>query len=410
MTPAARLQAAIEILEGLSVSALPADRFIRDYFRARRYAGSKDRAAVAEHVFAIYRRFAHLSWRIGSTVPRLLALASAAEEGADVEALFSGMGHAPQTLTDNERAALARAAELPPLWVEGEFPPFLEAELTARFGANLLAEMAAMGARAPVDLRVNTLKSTRAEVLRGLRDAGFAAGEAAHAPLGIRLPAGTQGLERTALFEQGCFELQDEASQIAALLCDARAGMRVLDLAAGAGGKTLALAAAMENRGTLIASDISAARLAQLGPRAARAGASMIRFEAEPSGLFDRVLVDAPCSGSGSWRRQPDAKWRLRPERLTELTAIQDRLLARAAGLVRPGGRLIYATCSLLPVENVRRVAEFLAANPDFSRIDAGAVSASVAGGFQFAGPDFLASPMSLGTDGFYAAVLQRQA
>ena len=416
MRPAARLQAAIEILEGLAGTAIPADRYVRDYFRARRYAGSKDRAWVAERVFQVFRHRAAYAWRMGDDSPRALVIASLLVDNLsadEIATLFSGEGYGPAPLTAGEGGALALAPDgEPPLWVQGEFPAFLEAELRDRFGGNLLAEMQVFTQRAPVDLRVNTLKATHDAVLASLRAEGYAAEPARYSPLGLRLPSGTTRLERTALFAAGAFEFQDEAAQIAALLCEAAPGMAVLDLAAGAGGKALALAAAMENSGTIIASDISGARLAQIGPRAARAGAAIISIEQEPKGAFDRVLLDAPCSGSGTWRRQPEQKWRLTESRLAELVALQDQLLDRAAAHVAPGGRLIYTTCSLLPRENEGRIAAFLGRGPGFAAMSAEAVWHRATGAEPPPGMGelFRASPYVSGMDGFFAAVLARAA
>ena len=415
MRPEARLQAAIEILEGLAGTSMPADRYIREFFRARRYAGSKDRASVSERVFQIFRHRASFAWRMGDETPRALVIASLlAEGGGDIAALFTGEGYGPAALTEAERAAIATPPSgEPPLCVRGEFPAFLEAALIERFGEGLLAEMQAMTQRAPVDLRVNTLKAAREDVLAQLRGDGYAAEPAPFAPTAIRIPSGegASQLARHKLFESGAFEFQDEAAQIAVALCDVQPGARVLDLAAGAGGKSLALAAAMNNQGSIIASDIAAARLKQIGPRATRAGATMIHAHETPRGEFDRVLVDAPCSGSGVWRRQPEQKWRLTAERLAELTAIQDGLLDTAGGHVGPGGRLVYATCSLLPCENDHRIAAFLDRNPGFAAISTAAIWAARVGTAPPPGlaASFHASPHAMGTDGFFAAVLQRR-
>ena len=334
--------------------------------------------------------------------PRALAIASVLDDG-EVEALFSGTGYGPAALSDAERAAVAS----PPLGeapahVKGEYPAFLEEELKRAFGDRLPDEMLALQQRAPVDLRVNTLKTQRDAVMEALIAEGYAAQPTARSPLGIRLPAGVTGLECTALFEAGAFEFQDEAAQVASLMCGAAPGMRVLDLAAGAGGKSLALAAQMKNEGEIVACDVRADALAELERRAVRAGAVIIKAkqnlplprEGGEEGLsyFDIVLVDAPCSGTGTWRRQPELRWRLTPERLAELQAIQDALLARAAAYVKPGGRLVYATCSILPCENEDRIAAFLGEHP----------------GLAVEGEVFRASPLSTGTDGFFAAALRR--
>jgi 16S rRNA (cytosine967-C5)-methyltransferase len=391
MTPGARLKAVIDILGEVAGASQPVDRYLRDWGRANRYAGSKDRAAIAERVYAILRRRSSLAWRMGSDGARALVIASALDE--NVEALFIG-GYAPQPLSDAERAAIAAqpTGGAPP-HVEGEYPLFLEPELRRAFAERLPDEMRALQLRAPVDLRVNTLKTTREAMLARL------GGEPTpRSPWGIRLPPGTTGLQPCAEYE-----FQDEASQVAALMCEARPGMRVLDLAAGAGGKSLALAAAMENEGEIVADDVRANALIELERRAVRAGVTIIQTQLPLPHMrggeggsydFDIVLVDAPCSGTGTWRRQPELRWRLTPERLSELMAIQDALLTRAATHVRPGGRLVYATCSILPCENEDRIAGFCGLHPQFA----------------ITGSEFRASPHSTGTDGFFAVVLARRA
>jgi len=310
MTPAARLQAAIEILEALESTNRAVDRFLRDWFRARRYAGARDRAAIGERVFTVLRHRASFAWRMRSESPRALVLASLCRDGTearDIEALFGGTGYGPRPLSEEERANLARPNVVPPpLAVQGEFPAFLESELARSLGDGLLAEMHAMLERAPVDLRANTLKASRAEVLRELRDNGIAAEPTPYAPHGIRLVERDKAarLRSARVFLEGRVEFQDEAAQIAALLCAARPGSRILDLAAGAGGKALALAAEMHNDGLIVARDSDAVRLAQLGPRTKRAGVTIIEeklaVETPLEGSFDAVFVDAPCSGSGA--------------------------------------------------------------------------------------------------------------
>jgi 16S rRNA (cytosine967-C5)-methyltransferase len=471
MTPSARLQAAIDILTELERTNAPADRFMREWFRARRYAGSKDRASVGERVFSVFRHRASFAWRMQSDAPRALVIASVLAEfssaptspegrsknasfreaffgrgerrnafdgdGAaplpspeiakgDVdlpsgevsgfETLFSGEGYGAATLSEEERAAIAAPArESPPLHVQGEFPAWLEPELARSLGENLLAEMRALCERAPVDLRVNTLKATRADALQALRAEGFSAEPTNHAATGIRMTRDEKlsALSKSPLFEQGCFEFQDEAAQIAALLCAAKPGESILDLAAGAGGKALALAALMQNAGEIVACDIDGPRLSQLAPRATRAGASVIRTQlltdAPPAGTFDAVLVDAPCSGTGTWRRQPELRWRLTAERLAELNRAQDALLDTAAA--RAPGRIIYATCSLLKSENEDRIGAFLERHAAFRLRPAAEVWREETGTQPPSGMDhcFNASPWRTGTDGFFAAVLERK-
>lgn len=418
MTPSARLQAAIDILERLAATNQPADRLLRDWARGNRFAGSKDRAAIAERIFTLLRNRQSFAWRMQSEDARAIVIASLLAEGKlpeDIETLFDGSRYAPAALTEGERRHIATPPSAPaPLPVQGEFPAFLQSELTRAFGENLVAETRALASRAPVDLRVNTLKATRAEVLAQLQSDGYAALPTPFSPHGIRIPSGEglSSLSRHALFEDGAFEFQDEAAQVAALLARAKPGERVLDLAAGAGGKSLALAAEMDNRGEITACDIDGKRLFALEPRAVRAGASIIRTHVlrgePPQGPFDLVFVDAPCSGSGVWRRQPELKTRLTENRLAELASLQDRLLDQAATRVAPGGRLLYATCSILPRENEDRLAAFRARHPRFQLANAGAIWRETGGEMALPTPDdfFRASPYVTGTDGFFAGVL----
>jgi 16S rRNA (cytosine967-C5)-methyltransferase len=418
MTPSARLQAAIDILTELERTNAPADRFIREWFRARRYAGSKDRASVTERVFVVSRRRAHLAWRMHSEEPRALVIASVLAEMGDpqnIDALFAGGGYGAAALSEAERAAIASPPDGPlPLAVEGEFPAWLEPELRRSLGDTLLAEMIAMGERAPVDLRVNTLKAVREDVLHDLGAAGLDAAPTPYAPAGIRLAGDEKlsALSRMDAFENGLFEFQDEAAQIAALLCAAKPGERILDLAAGAGGKALALAAVMQNRGEIVASDIDDVRLGQLGPRAERAGATIVASHvlvgAPPAGPFDAVFVDAPCSGTGTWRRQPEQRWRLTAETLAALTRTQDLLLDQAAATM--SRRVVYATCSLLACENQDRVAAFLDRHPSFCLAPAAEIWRAETGTPPPPGMAacFRATPLTTGTDGFFAAVLVR--
>lgn len=412
MTPAARVQAAIEILQELESTALPADRFIRDWFHKRRYAGSKDRAAVAGRVFNVLRHRNSLAWRMQNESPRALAIASLLHEGETPESirvLFNGEGYGPPQLAEEEIRALSTPPQgQAPLYVEGEYPQWLEPELGRAFGELLLEEMRALQSRAPIDLRVNALKVNRDDVLEQLRAAGYAAEPTRNSPFAIRIPPAASGIERTQLFASGAFELQDEASQIAALLVDAKPGMRVLDLAAGAGGKSLAIAAQMQNQGEIIASDIDARRLMQISERAKRAGATIIT--PGEGGVFDRVLVDAPCSGTGTWRRQPELRWRLTVERLQALKEIQASLLEEGGRRTKNGGRLIYATCSFLRCENEDQIVAFLRRHPDFAIIPAHEVWSESIGAEPPPGMDefFRATPLTTGTDGFFSAILER--
>ena len=437
----------IDILGELERTHQPVDRHLRDWGRTHRFAGSKDRAAIAERVYAIQRRRAWLAWRMESDAPRALVIGSLLDEG-DIEALFSGSGYGPSALTDAERAAIAAVPSgEPPPHVRGEYPQFLEGELQRAFGDALMDEMMAFQSRAPADLRVNTLKAVRDDVLQVLRDEGCDAHTTRYSPFAIRISSGEAKLGRGGLFLSGAFEFQDEAAQIAALLCDAQPEMRVLDLAAGAGGKSLALAAIMRNEGEIVACDVRTDALTELERRAMRAGATIIQTMnlprphevgeragvrgrqtqtsidppphpdplplkgGEGNELFDIVLLDAPCSGTGTWRRQPELRWRLTPERVTELLATQDALLNQAAASVKPGGRLVYATCSILLSENEDRVAAFLETHPDFAITPVADIWRGLTGSEQpmTQGHFFHTSPFSTGTDGFFTSVLQKR-
>lgn len=425
MREAARTLAVIELLE-LIDGGLAADRAVADYFRARRYAGSKDRAAVAGRLFDILRRKAELLWRLGETAgPRLLALgARVAFDGWTPDAALAecdGGAHAPPPPDDETRARIAALAtpapEPPPDWVRGGYPRWIEPELRRRFGEGLVEELAALLVRAPVDLRVNRLKATRETALARLAEAGVMATPTPLSPLGLRLAdrARIEGLE---IFRDGWIEPQDEGSQLAVLLTGARPDETVVDLCAGAGGKTLALAAEMGGRGRLIACDVDGGRLKRMAPRVERAGARVEVRRLSPggeaaaladlAGRCDRVLIDAPCSGTGTWRRQPELRWRLSPESLAADCAIQARLLDLAAGLVRPGGRLVYVTCSLLPAENEDRIAAFLAGHPGWTVEPAAGLCPDLLGrAVPGAGDVLRLSPRSDGTDGFFVARLR---
>src|SRR5258706_10375359 len=422
MTPAARIQSALDIISGLDETKLPADRYLRAWFRARRYAGSKDRAAVAQHVYDVLRHKGSLAWRMGRNDARYLIIASLLSNNVatdDIVKLFDGVGYGPAPLSEDERRAIAtQAGGDPPTHRRGEYPAWLEPELQRSLGDALEAEMQAMQARAPVDLRVNILRAERQETLVGLHSLGIKAEPTPFAPFGIRIPSGEGlgALQHTRFFHTGAFEFQDEASQIAALLCAAKPGMRVLDLAAGAGGKALAMAADMENQGEILALDIEPARLKQIGPRARRAGATIIKATDKRggplwgNGRFDLVLVDAPCSGSGAWRRNPETKWRLTPNWLREVTELQTWLIDDGARHTEPGGRLVYATCSVLACENEDVIEAFLARNTEFQVIPASKIWRSLTDREPPATLQhyFKASPLKIGTDGFFACIMTR--
>lgn len=435
MTPGARVQAAIELLDAMAESGGPADQLLSRYFRARRYVGAKDRKAIRGTVYGVLRNRAGLDWWIeratqakaGAAPGRFRAIAELTLvenwPADEVTAAFDGGTYRPSPLGGDENsllgalagAVLAHADQ--PAWVRGNYPEWLTHELEASFGGRLAEEMAAMNSPATVDLRVNTLKASRDEAGAALAAEGAEAAPTPLSPIGLRL-AGRHTLPALEAFRRGLVEVQDEGSQLVALLTDARPGQSVADYCAGGGGKSLALAAAMENRGRLVACDIGAGRFGDLVKRCARAGATIVEThvmedEGEDgldAGSFDRVLVDVPCSGTGAWRRNPDAKWRLSPDELTEHHARQARILDRAARLVAPGGRLVYATCSILASENAPRVDRFLAANTGFSLLPVADIWSDIA--YRPAPTDgayLMLTPARHGTDGFFAAVLERR-
>jgi 16S rRNA (cytosine967-C5)-methyltransferase len=393
VTPGARLAAVIELLEAFEAGEAPADRLVAAWGRRSRFAGSKDRAAVADRFYDCLRRRRSLAWAAGGESARAAVIGAVLAEGGDPAALFTGEGHAPPPLDAPERAALGAPRPAPPDPVRLDYPDWLDGALRAGLGGRFEAAMAALGRRAPLDLRVNRLKATVAEARAALAAEGIEAAPAPHAPHGLRAAAGAP-VAASRAFAEGLIEPQDAASQAAAALAAARPGETVLDFCAGGGGKTLALAAEMANRGRLIAHDADPGRMRDLPSRAARAGA---RVEtAIPGGLAglagrcDLVVVDAPCSGSGAWRRDPGAKWRLTPARLAALAELQPRLIVEAATFVRPGGRLLYATCSLLAAENGEALARALPALAGRSPARRATLTLT---------PD-------LGADGFFAALI----
>lgn len=354
MTPAARLQAAIEILAAYAGGDAPPDRLLAAWGRAHRFAGAKDRAAIADRVYLCLRRWRSMAWPLRDESARAVVIGSVLAEGLAPDSLFTGQGHAPAALTAAERASLAAPPPPPPDPVRLDYPDWLDAVLRDSLGHDFEAAMAALRDRAPVDLRVNTLRATRDEAQARLAREGIETVPAPHAPHGLRAAPGAPAA-RSAAFAEGWVEPQDAASQAAAALAAARPGETVLDLCAGGGGKTLALAADMARRGRLLAHDANPARLRGLAPRALRAGATVETLMPDAldqvAGACDLVFVDAPCSGSGAWRRDPGGKWRLTPAALAARVATQRRLLAEARRFLRPGGRLAFATCSMLRAE-----------------------------------------------------------
>jgi 16S rRNA (cytosine967-C5)-methyltransferase len=429
MTPAARAAAAIEVLTDIDSRRRPAADAMKDWGLAHRFAGSGDRAAISALVYDALRRKSSSAWIMGEAGPRaevLGALKQTRDLGVEaIATLFTGEGHAAAKLTEGEYARLA-AADLSgaPSHVIGDFPEWLTPQFEASFGASAAEEGRALAERAPVDLRVNTLKTTRDKALVVL--AHLSPEPTPLSPVGLRIAMRPDGrappLASDPTYVKGLIELQDEGSQLAALLAEAKPGMQVIDLCAGAGGKTLALAAAMENQGQIYAADPDSRRLAPIFARLARSGARNVQVRApkgqadvlaDLNGRCDLVLIDAPCTGSGAWRRNPDAKWRIRPGALEQRIKNQDETLESALRFVKPGGRIVYITCSVLRAENEDRIAAFLERHDDLLPIGA-ATQARSAGLPALAehrstlGPGFRLSPRTTGTDGFYIATLTR--
>ena len=428
MTPSARLAAAIDVLALIEAQRRPAAEALTEWGRAHRFAGSKDRAAIAALLYDALRCRASSTWIMDDPSPRGVLLGSLREaqglDAAAVAALCTGEGHAPAPLTSKEQDRLETGTlDNAPSHVAGNFPEWLEPMLAAALGDGLVAEMRALAQRAPVDLRVNVPRLTRDKAREALSH--FGAVNTPRSPFGLRIIIGADGrapplaAERT--FLKGLFEVQDEGSQLAAMLSGAAPGEQVLDLCAGAGGKTLAMAALMEGRGQVYAYDGDGRRLAPIFARIERSGARNIQVRSPKGrdglsdllGRCDLVLVDAPCTGTGTWRRHPDAKWRVRPGALEQRVKQQDEVLAQAAPYVKPGGRIAYVTCSLLREENESRVEAFLGAHREFAEIPVDAVCAAaglrdLAACASSHGAGLRLSPATTGTDGFYIALLRR--
>lgn len=427
----ALLQTTLDLLCEVETAARPADAVTSAFFRARRHLDDRDRGEVLEQLYALLRHRARLGWWLdrqgAEDTPRnrLLAWLTLGEGKTpdQIKRLCDGSKLAPAALTTAEGALLVKLRGCTmthpdmPEDVRLECPAWAVAPLQNRFGEAFAAEMAATLASPPLDLRVNPIKATRDAALRNLKAMGLPAEPTRLSPHGIRLRE-RLSLARLNGLKTGEIEIQDEGSQLVALLVDAKPGDRVVDFCAGAGGKTLAIAAQMKNKGHIIACDINETRLKRCAERHRRAGLHNVetrvlasetdRWVKRHKGGFDRVLVDAPCSGTGTWRRNPDARWRAPELGLENLVALQARILASAARLVKPGGRLVYATCSVLPEENEAQVATFLAAHPGFHVVPVPTAAPHLAGAAQ---SDHLSlTPARHGTDGFFAAILQRDA
>jgi 16S rRNA (cytosine967-C5)-methyltransferase len=431
MTPGARLAAAIEVLGSIETERRPAADALKAWGLTHRFAGSGDRAGIAGLVYDALRRRASSAFLMGADSPRAVLLGMLKRErGLNADAignLANGVGHAPPPLTDDERKRLdtARLDGAPP-HIAGDYPEWLDPYLARSFGEERAVEGAALSSRAPLDLRVNTLAADRDKAAGMLSD--LKPEPTRWSPWGLRIrlaaDAKSPAIHAEPAFLKGMVEVQDEGSQLAALFSAAKPGEQVVDLCAGAGGKTLALAAMMENKGQIYATDDDKRRLAPIHERLARSGARNVQVRtpksvgdaiADLAGRIDLVLIDAPCTGTGAWRRNPDAKWRMRPGALEQRAKEQAEILDRAVPLLKAGGRIAYVTCSVLDEENGAQVRTFIQRHPEFSIQPPGeTVTALGERGFMFSKAARLCAegltmtPRATDTDGFFVAVLRR--
>lgn len=435
MTPSARCQAAIEILEAIDRSVAAADTIVKRYFRARRYAGGGDRRAIQALIYTVLRKRGQLDWwaerhdiEITSRSRVLFALLLVSPwDKTDVPSAFEPGKFGPPPLDQEERLLIERLAaeEIDhPAQLDSvafNFPAWLEGRFCPEIKTNFEIEMKKLNEEAELDLRVNTLKSSREDVLRVLREEGITAEPLALSPHGIRLSR-RRPLTNLSAFRNGYFEPQAAASQLASLLVGAQPRQSVLDLCAGAGGKALAVAADMGDSGRIVLHDTDEKRLHQAEIRLRRAGVEnfevigkdklfSVTGKAE-EGKYDIVIIDAPCSGSGVWRRNPEAKWRLDENRLAGYVSAQQELLDAAARFVRPGGRIIYMTCSLIAAENRDQIERLLMERGnEFTRKSIAADWRRITG-LEVSGDgfDLTLTPAQMATDGFYVAILERNA
>ncbi len=433
MKPGACIQATIDLLTTINDaweagSRAPADALIAKYFRQRRYIGSKDRAAVAELIYYVLRNGGALEWWLEakkySSSPRAIVfLALVFHHKARLQEFHEWMNgdtYAPDDMTEAEIKLITHYVDSE--LIQGDmpeparlnYPEWMADILHAHFPENLHTVLQALSQEAPVFLRANSLKTTREAVIEALTKEDIVAKAAALAPHAIQLTK-RGPMFATKAFKNGWFEMQDEGSQLVAHLVDAKAGQKVIDFCAGAGGKTLAIAAAMKNKGRILAWDTNEARLSQITKRLARAGVNNVQtrtltsehdsFLKRHKDSADWVLLDVPCTGSGTWRRNPDLKWRTTPKDLEEVTDIQRRILKSAGRLVKPEGSLVYATCSFFKDENENQIAVFLSEHPDFEVVASGVDANGVTDGT----PYLSLMPHTHNSDGFFAAVLRRK-
>jgi 16S rRNA (cytosine967-C5)-methyltransferase len=432
MTPAAKLAAAIDVFDALEKDRRPAGDALKAWGLAHRFAGSGDRAGIAGLVYDALRRRTSSAYLMGAETPRAILIGMLKRErGLDTDAiskLADGSNYGAAALSDDERARLDAAdMSAAPPHVAGDYPEWLDPHFERAFGKDRGEEGAALASRAPLDLRVNTLKSEPDRAASMLNDLKPERGRWSPVSLRIALNADAKSpaIHAEPAFLKGMIEVQDEGSQLAALFAGAKPGEQVVDLCAGAGGKTLALAALMQNKGQIFATDDDKRRLAPIHDRLARSGARNVQVRTPKSiggeiddlnGRCDLVLIDAPCTGTGSWRRNPDAKWRMRPGALEQRVKEQADILDRATGLTKSGGRIAYVTCSVLDEENGAQVRAFLARHAEFAVVKPAEVIQALGDratkfgkAARLSAEGILMTPRTTGTDGFFVSVLKRE-
>ena len=432
MTPGARIATTIEILEKIQRSGSPAEDVVSAYVRGRRYIGSKDRRNIINRVYNVLRRQARLDWLIEGSNCRERVIADLLlldkTSLGEFNVLFNGKGYSPTVLSKDELKLLTKLKDVSfkdisfPQQIEGELPAWISEKLSSTWGANFLTEAIALNQPAPLDLRVNTLKGDCGRVLQILKKDKIEAKITRLSPIGLRIK-NRVNLQASTALKGGFVEIQDEGSQLISLLVETKANMKTIDLCAGGGGKTLALGAIMKDGGPLIACDIDADRLKRLKSRLKRGGISNVTqhciegdndtWYSEHAETAERVLIDVPCSGSGAWRRAPAQKWRLTAKRLTDLIDMQQKILNKAADLVFPGGRLVYATCSILSDENEDQIERFLNQHTDFNVMPIPKIWKRVIGTdcprSAISNDTYLSlTPARHNTDGFFVAIMER--
>ncbi|HEY1095741.1 MAG TPA: RsmB/NOP family class I SAM-dependent RNA methyltransferase [Alphaproteobacteria bacterium] len=437
MTPSARLAAVIAILDDIIRSDRPSDQIMHAYLTKRRYIGSKDRKAVTTQVYTILRHYGRLAWwsielgvpATGRTFLMMWLILGEHRDAMEIYDLFSGGEYAPTKLNHTEQNLVKKLQtkklhpKQMPDGIKYECPPAYQHALQNAWGDDFATEMKALDAEAPLDIRINTLKASREDVFATLKADGFEIDLTPMSPLGLRV-LNRPAFSAHELYKKGHFEIQDEGSQLLSILSGVQPKEWGVDLCAGAGGKTLALAAMMKNKGRLWACDVDARRLENSKLRIRRAGVDCVELQPlkdmkDPwlkrhNGKCDFVLVDAPCSGTGTWRRSPFSRWQDMGPTLPELTEMQLTAMNAAAPLLKKGGRLIYATCSLLPQENEKQVAKFLETHPDFKPVALSdmwkrSTDMPIPGKLDLSKHYIALTPAKHNTDGFFVGVMEKE-